>query len=166
MFLRIEDGQATVEAAFMIPVLFVVLLLLLQPGIILYDRVVMSHAAAEGCRLLATSNASFGTDDAQCAELIRRRLGAIPQQDIFHVHEGGCSYQVDVSGGGESSLASVSIENKVRLLPLFDSAAALAGLAEDGCIVVKVECQIETQPDWVSSSASGIDPDAWVHSRD
>ena len=33
-----ERGQATVEAAVLIPVLFTALLLLLQPGILLYDR--------------------------------------------------------------------------------------------------------------------------------
>ena len=35
-----ESGQATVEAAFLLPVLFVGLLLLMQPGILLYDRLV------------------------------------------------------------------------------------------------------------------------------
>ena len=45
---RTEGGQATVEAAVLIPVLFTVLLLLIQPGIILYDRMVMNYAAAEG----------------------------------------------------------------------------------------------------------------------
>ena len=36
-----ERGQATVEAAFLIPVLFTVLLLSVQPGMVLYDRMVM-----------------------------------------------------------------------------------------------------------------------------
>ncbi len=45
-----EDGQATVEAAFALPVLFLLVLLLVQPGIVLYDRMVMASAAAEGCR--------------------------------------------------------------------------------------------------------------------
>ena len=39
-----ESGQATVEAAFLLPVLFVGLLLLMQPGILLYDRLVMQAA--------------------------------------------------------------------------------------------------------------------------
>lgn len=47
-------GQATIEAAALIPVLFILLLLLLQPSILLFDRIVMKNAAAEGCRLLAT----------------------------------------------------------------------------------------------------------------
>ena len=36
-----EAGQATIEAAFMIPVLLIAVLLLIQPGIIMYDRMVM-----------------------------------------------------------------------------------------------------------------------------
>ncbi len=52
--LRDERGQATVEAAFAVPVLMVLVLVLVQPGIILYDRIVMEGAAAAGCRLLAT----------------------------------------------------------------------------------------------------------------
>ena len=46
--LRDERGQATVEAAFAVPVLMVLVLMLVQPGIILYDRIVMEGAAA-GC---------------------------------------------------------------------------------------------------------------------
>ena len=55
-----EAGQATVEAVFVIPVLFVAMLLLIQPGIVLYDRMVMANAAAEGCRVLATSTDAYG----------------------------------------------------------------------------------------------------------
>ena len=55
--LREERAQATIEAAFAIPLLGVLLLMLLQPGIVLYDKIVMEHAAAEGCRLLATTTA-------------------------------------------------------------------------------------------------------------
>ena len=62
-----ESGQATVEAAFLLPVLFVGLLLLMQPGILLYDRLVMQAAASEGCRLLATKTAAAG-DMAECTK--------------------------------------------------------------------------------------------------
>ena len=54
--LRDVRGQSTVEAAVMIPLLFGGMLMLLQPGILLYDRVVMEGAAAEGCRVLATAS--------------------------------------------------------------------------------------------------------------
>lgn len=71
-----ESGQATVEAAFLLPVLFVWLLLLMQPGILLYDRLVMQAAASEGCRLLATKTAAAG-DMAESCEAFVRHLSLI-----------------------------------------------------------------------------------------
>ena len=70
-----DEGQATVEAAVLIPALFTALLLLLQPGILLYDRMVMQGAAAEGCRLLATKTAALGDMDGSCEAFVRHRLG-------------------------------------------------------------------------------------------
>ena len=65
---RDARGQSTVEAAVALPVVFLLVLLLVQPGIVLYDRMVMAGAAAEGCRLLATSDG----DAATCEEYVRR----------------------------------------------------------------------------------------------
>ena len=56
------------EGAFAIPLVFLLLLLLLQPGILLYDRMVMNAAAAEGCRMLATRSADAGVDAAAYEE--------------------------------------------------------------------------------------------------
>ena len=62
-----ERGQATVEAAFLIPVLFTVLLLSVQPGMVLYDRKVMQAAVSDACRLVAVK-----TDAGdQCASPVR-----------------------------------------------------------------------------------------------
>lgn len=82
----VERGQGTVEAAFVLPVLLGLVLFLLQPGIVLYDRVVMKSAAAEACRLLAISGSDFGESEEAVKAFIRHRLAAIPPQDLFHVH--------------------------------------------------------------------------------
>ena len=55
-----DDGQATVESAFLIPVLFTALLLLVQPGMVLYDRMVMAAAATDACRVLAVKTDAAG----------------------------------------------------------------------------------------------------------
>lgn len=52
--LKYDSGQAAVECAFLIPVVLLLLLFLIQPGIILYNHTVMKAAASEGCRLLST----------------------------------------------------------------------------------------------------------------
>lgn len=163
---RTDRGQATVEAAFLIPVLFVVLLMLVQPGIILYDRMVMNYAAAEGCRLLATKTDAGGMDDGRYRELVLRHLGAIPPQDLFHIHDGGCSYEIELSGDEGSALVAVKITNRVKLLPLFDAGAVLAGASHDGTVEIAVEQTARTKAPWLGTGASGLDPQGWVHERD
>ena len=124
-----ERGQGTVEAAVAIPVLFLLLLMLLQPGIVLYDRLVMGNAAAEGCRLLATATNAYGDMSGSCEAFIRHRLAAIPQHDCFHVHRGGCSWDIALSGNESSQTVTVSIGNELKPLPLLDAGSRLLGVA-------------------------------------
>ena len=166
MCLPTSKGQATVEAALLIPALFTVLLMLIQPGIILYDRMVMSYAAAEGCRLLATASDGSGVTHDRCEELVRRHLGAIPQQDLFHVHGGGCSYDIELSGNEGSAVVAVKITNKVKLLPLFSMGARMAGASSDGTVQITVSKSARTKATWLGTGASGLNPDTWVHERD
>ncbi len=145
---RTERGQATVEAAFLIPVIFTVMLMLIEPGILLYDRMVMDGAAAEACRLLATKSTAEGFGEDEYTEVVERHLGAIPQQELFHVHEGGCTYEVKLQGDADSREVSVEITNEVRLLPLFDVAGSLTGLATDGRYRFSVRQSAQTKPSW------------------
>ena len=73
-------GQATVEAALLIPALLLGLVIAVQPGIVLFDRVVMESAAAEGCRVLETASAA---DEGEVVEYVQRRLGAVPAVPLF-----------------------------------------------------------------------------------
>ena len=100
-----ERGQATVEAAFLIPVLFTVLLLSVQPGMVLYDRMVMQAAASDACRLAAVKTDAVGDSSQAVEAFVRHRLGAIPPVPCFHVHDGGCSWEVSVQGDEHSKRA-------------------------------------------------------------
>ena len=161
--LAVCSGQGTLEAAFTIPVLFVLMLLLIQPGIILYDRVVMQGAAAEGCRLLATKGAAHGSMDGACEAYIRHRLAAVPQHDCFHVHGGGCSWQIELEGDESASHVRVRITNEVHPLPLFDGASTLLGLTNGrGNLEISVEASLPTQPGWVGSAPAGMSPSGWI----
>lgn len=155
------SGQATVEAAFLIPLILLLLMLLMQPGIILYDRMVMQGAAAEGCRMLATRTAS--DDSAAYEAAIRRHLGAVPQQDNFHVHAAGCSWEIVLRGDEGSGEVAVSIEGQMRPLPLFDFGMAALGLTnEAGAFVQRVEVRMPAYGAWIGASDEGLNPSAWV----
>lgn len=160
---RGERGQATVEAAVVIPVLFVALLLLIQPGILLYDRMVMQAAAAEGCRLLATKTDVAGSMDAACEAFIRHRLGAVPPHDCFHVHRGGCSWNIALEGDEESQAVRVTIGNDVRPLPLLDAGAVLLGMSDaQGNLHIEASASLPTQPSWVDRVEGGRSPASWI----
>ncbi len=156
-------GQATVEAAFLLPVLCVLVLLLVQPGILLYDRMVMEGAAADACRLLATTSNSREGAQEQCEAYVRRRLGAVPQQDCFHVHGPQCTWDIRLEGDEASQSVRVSIATEARPLPLLGTAASLLGIVNGrGNFVVEVSVAQQVQPAWVGNSAAGGDPAAWI----
>ena len=156
-------GQGTVEAALVIPLLFVLMLLLLQPGIVMYDRLVMGNAAAEGCRLLATSTDVLGPMQDSCEAFIRHRLASVPQHECFHVHADECSWGIELSGDESSDVVGVRIVNELKPLPLFDAGFTLLGLTNGaGHLVIEESVAMRTQPDWVGSSPAGSDPASWV----
>ena len=155
-------GQGSVEAAIAIPVMFLLLLLLIQPGIVLYDRLVMGNAAAEACRLLATATDSYGSMERSCEEFVRHRLAAVPSHECFHVHDGRCSWDIVLSGSESSSQVSVTIGNELRPLPLFDGAAKLMGMTNArGNLVITESVTMPTQPSWAASSKLGLAPSSW-----
>lgn len=161
--LRGEGGQSTVEVAFALPVLMVLFLLLLQPGIILYDRIVMERAAAEGCRLIATA-ADPGKVEA---DYVRRRLSAVPQADIFHVHSTGCTWRVLFDGNEDSQEVGVRIATEVQPLPLIDGVIRFLGFGNGaGHLAVEVESRMRTKDAWIEESPDGARPSEWAANDD
>ncbi len=158
---RDRSGQATVEAAFLAPILLGGVLLLVQPGVVLYDLVVMQGAAMEGCRVLATS--SDVGDGGLCEEYVRRRLGAIPPHDFFHVHEGGCTWEITFSGSESEGEVGVTVATEARPLPLIDFIGRAVGLVgEEGTMRIEVSATMATQPAWALEATAGSAPADWV----
>lgn len=168
-----ERGQATLEAVFLLPVLFIILLMLIQPTVLLYDHMVMQQAAGEGCRLLMTKDSSFASvslpgsvvsdvkfGDDPYRDYVMRHLGAIPPLPLFHLHEDGCSYEIDLQGDETSEQVMVTIRNKLQLLPLLGQAASLMGVCEaDGIYTQEVRVSLPSRPNWVSGT-----PEEWAAS--
>lgn len=150
-----DAGQATVEAAFVIPVVFVLFGLLLQPAVLLYSRCVMSSAAAETCRLAATQPCS---QDAMRAFALRR-LAALPQLDMFHT--GGCEWELSIEPGGTAAASTVSISGHVRTLPLLGvSASSMTQEAGDGCALLSCQASAQLHPSWLQE-VDGT-PEEWI----
>lgn len=146
-----NKGQATVEAAIMIPVIFIILLLLIEPGILFYDYCVMNSAAAETCRVLSTQDNN--NKQKVCEAFARRRLSAIPQQDNFHLHSTGCSYQIQLEGSQDSNEVSVKIINEVKPLPLIGFLSDVLGILNaNKCFEINANCTQKQRPDWVKTS--------------
>lgn len=148
-----ETGQSTIEAAVLFPVLLVMFGLLLQPAVLLYDRCIMTAAATEGYRLVATST----VDDATTHTYVERRLEAIPRIGIFHV---GGDWAINWSRSQEGT-ANVIIENHVQPLPFFGILAGLASeTGDDGTIVQRADVYCSPIPDWVGKQ--GYSPSSWI----
>ena len=163
-FFRCESGQSTVEAAFALPVLMTVILLLVQPGIVLYDRIVMESAATEACRLLATT---AQTERSTVEAFLRRRLSAVPEQDLFHRHSDGCTWSIEMEGCETTTEVTVFIANEVRPVPLIDVGAGLLGLTNaNGSLEITVEVTLPVQPSWTSGVEGGLWPRGWVNRWD
>jgi hypothetical protein len=157
-----NKGQSTVEAAFLLPVLLLLFLMLLQPGICLYNLMVMENAAAEGCRLLATRTVQGNFSDDKYEGYIKRRLAAIPPVEVFHIRSGSKGWELELKGDENSSEVSVQVTNRLKPLPLLSWGTSLLGQTDsEGNLVQKVEVTLPTQPAWVWENSSG-GPTDWT----
>lgn len=141
-----EHAQATVEAAFLLPSFFIVLLLMLQPVCLLYTRAIMEGAASSAARLMMTAE---GQTDEACRAFALRQLAAIPNVTIFH--EGGpLSWDIECSEGGEEGAVRVGIEGSVRPLPVLGAFVGAFGEQDGhGGVLLTVEVAYEGRPDWL-----------------
>lgn len=149
---RDARGQSTAEAAVALPVVFLLVLLLVQPG----HRAVRPHGHGRcGGRGLPAS----GDERRRCGDLRGVRappLGGDPALDVFHVHDSGCTWEVRCEGGGAADVARVTVRTEVRPLPLLDGGATLLGMVnERGNLVVEVTATAPTRASWAQESLNG-----------
>ena len=79
-----DRGQATVEAALLLPVVAVALLAVIQVGLLVHARVMVTHAAREGVRVAAT-----GGDHGEVTEAVVASGRLAPQRLEVEVVPGG-----------------------------------------------------------------------------
>ena len=96
---------------------------------------------------------------------MRHRLAAVPPHDCFHVHQGNCSWEIELNGNETSGVVSVRIGNQLRPLPLFDAASKLLGLTNAaGNLEIEEVVTMPTQPAWAASTERGLSPKDWIGS--
>ena len=151
---RSERAQATVEAAFLLPVFLTLLLLALQPVCLLYTRAVMEQTAAATARLMVTGE---GDDEAYRA-FAMRRLSAVPDISVFHTG-GPLAWDIELKRAADTGgRVSVSIDGAVRPLPVLGAFGAAMGTANaHGDMELHVEVAYEGRPEWLEGGY-----DAWI----
>ena len=146
------DGQTSVEAALLIPVVLTLVALLAQPACVLYTRSVMASAAEELVRVRATSR--VGEDELRAYAL--RRLAAVPDVPAFH-SGGSEAWEIESSSPDDSGRVRVTIAGRVRPLPLLGVLVAAFGELDGGEVVLVAEASREVRADWI-----GGDYGEWV----
>ena len=142
-----RSGQSTVEAALLIPVVLTIVALLVQPACVLDTRSVMAATAHELARVVATGRGS--AEDVRSYAL--RRLAAVPEVPMFH--EGGPdAWEVSAEGPDDAGRVSVSIEGRVRPLPLLGAIVSALGTAEGDVVLVRVEADCDLRASWIGGS--------------
>lgn len=138
-----QDGQSSVEAALLLPSLMVVIALLIQPACLLYMRCIMSSAANEAVRMLATT-----TNKDEVTAFVKRRLAAVPEVSIFH-SGGEDDWTVEVEQGEE---VNVAVTGHVRPLPLMGFISAALGTTDETGLTMSVSAKGRSQQVWVEGS--------------
>ena len=145
-------GQATVEAAVLLPTLMLLMALLMQPACLLYTRAIMRAAAGECARVLATAYGEYA--EADCRAFALRRLAAVPELSIFHV---GGREDWDFTFARGEGLVTVRIAGHLRPLPLLGVTAELLGSRDAAGTRLDVEVSERVRADWVEG-----DYESWV----
>lgn len=145
-------GQSCVEAAFLLPVLLVFLLLLLQPALMLYHALILENTCQEACRVLATC--SNDQDMRALDGFITHRLQALPA--CFASSDDADAqpdWSVTTQGNAASREVGVTIEGYVRALPLVGS--LFGGRFGASSIPIKISRTLVAHAYW--ETTQGID---------
>lgn len=130
----------------LLPTLFLIVSMLVQPVCLAYTKTLMSSAAAEGARLLSTTSS-----EESCRSFVLRRLKAVPEVALFHVG-GEDDWSIEMGREANGGVTSVSISGHARPLPLFGAIAQAWGSCDDKGILLSVRVSERLRPTWLEGS--------------
>lgn len=137
----------------MIPMVFFVLGIVLEPCCYLYSRMIMQHAAAETLRVALTGE-YLSHDELRAFCL--RRLKAIPEVPLFHVG-GESDWSIEVFGPGDDGEVSVDITGHARLLPIAQLVHGMYLPQDANGLILTTSVSAVMRPGWIEG-----DYDAWT----
>jgi len=137
--LKSEQGQALVEAPVIIVTICMLALILFQPIVTLYTKMVLGSAAASLCRVVATDSASPGSggDASASTRLLQTyaegKIAGLPRGSAFQVPG---SLRLEVAGDAHAAKVSVRLSLTQKALPLL---GLLVGADRGGAVEVSAE---------------------------
>jgi hypothetical protein len=131
--LRSEDGQALSEAPVVITTLCVLCLILFQPVVTLYTKMVLGATAASLCRVVATRGPV--DDQALLQSYSQGKISGLPRGSAFQVPG---SLRVEISGDAHADEIRVRLSLAQKTLPLL---GLLVGAHRDGTVEVSAEAK-------------------------
>lgn len=143
-----EDGQTTLEAAYLLPVLMLLFGMLLQPVCIAYTRQIMQHVAQEAAHVVAIQDSTMSPSDIE--KFIRSHLEAVPKISLFRASEK--DWQIHITQKDGVAPAKVEIKAFVRPVPFLGVFAGFAGKKEGENICLEVRANEQLRADWVQGN--------------
>jgi len=134
-----ERGQALTEAPIAIVTLCMLALILFQPIVTLYTKMVLGAAAASLCRVVATDGAASSSGGG--ASLSERLLQTYAEGKVAGLPRGSAfqipgSLRVETTGDAHAAKVSVRLSLDQKALPLL---GLLIGARRDGTVEVSAE---------------------------
>lgn len=145
-YVRQRQGQSTVEAAALLPIIFMLCALLLQPIILSFSLSVMQRTAAETARVAATDIDGSYKD---CQGFALRRLEALPHLDMFHTGDES-DWVIEISR--DEHEVEVSITGHVTPLPLWKEFLETFHEKDERGLILRAHIKQAYQSSWLGGS--------------
>lgn len=135
-----ERAQATIEAAFVLPVALLCIGLSVQPIVYMYTKSIVQEAAYDGVRF-----ASSESDDKKTERYVLRRLQAIPTLEIFHLVDMN-DWNIELTR--TSSAVELRISGHIKPIPIIGTPSTLVLPHDEKGLVVQSQARIFDRPSW------------------
>ncbi len=137
---RSEMGQASIEAAFILPVVLLIIGLTIQPMLYLYTKAMMQEACLEGVRYATTQD-----KDELLVRYVRRRLESIPPMEIFH---SGGQGEWDIEVVRSERSIYIAVGSIMKPIPVLGNPSLLVLPSKEGGLYVEANATCDLSPSW------------------